>query len=95
MQEGSAPSRIILDLLPAAKASGEIDGLKLDRDRMRMMPAESIHIDPSFGLQSTSKVWVMREFENTIFFRRQHPECRRATTNPARVISAVSAAPAA
>lgn len=41
------------------------DGLKLDRDRMRMMPAESIRMDPSFGLQSTKKVWVMREFENT------------------------------
>lgn len=41
------------------------DGLKLDRDRMRMMPAESIRMDPSFGLQSINKVWIMREFENT------------------------------
>lgn len=41
------------------------DGLKLDRERMRMMPAEAIRMDASFGAQSNTKVWVMREFDNS------------------------------
>ena len=40
------------------------DGQKIDRDRLRMMPAEAIRMDPMFGSQSTTKVWVMQEFEN-------------------------------
>lgn len=41
------------------------DGLRLDRDRMGRMPAESWRMDLSLGVQSTNKVWVMREFANT------------------------------
>jgi hypothetical protein len=41
------------------------DGMKLDTERLRQMPPDAIRMDPSFGTQSTEKVWVMREFENS------------------------------
>lgn len=41
------------------------DGMKLDLNRVRGMPPEALRMDPSFGGQSTNKVWVMREFANS------------------------------
>ena len=41
------------------------DGMKLDLNRWRGMPAEALRMDPTFGAQSTNKVWVMREFVNS------------------------------
>ncbi len=41
------------------------DGLKFDLNRARQMPPEALRMDTGFGLQSTNKVWVMREFTNS------------------------------
>ena len=58
-----------VEFLRAANIKSEIiyvyDGLKLDPERMRMMPPDAMRMDPSFGAQSTNKVWVMREVENS------------------------------
>lgn len=41
------------------------DGAKYDMNRLRSMPAEALRMDSSFGAQSTTKVWAMREFVNS------------------------------
>jgi len=40
------------------------DGLKIDRQRFQYAPMEAIRQDASYGTQSNTKVWVMREFVN-------------------------------
>lgn len=58
-----------VEFLKASNVKSDIvyvyDGMKVDKGRLSGMPAEAIRMDPSFGTQSTAKVWVMREFENS------------------------------
>lgn len=41
------------------------DGAKIDWNRFRMAPPDVMRQDTSFGSESQSKVWVMREFVNS------------------------------
>ncbi len=41
------------------------DGAKYDLNRLRQMPAEALRMDASLGAQSSTKVWIMREFANS------------------------------
>lgn len=41
------------------------DGVKIDRNRYRHWSLDNIRQDNGYGTQCNSKVWVLREFENT------------------------------